>query len=169
MRRHFVVPRVQAIALIGTLIVGAALGGCSSGSSKSSSTVPSSTTPSSSTIPSTTIATTTTPTTSAPSAANDLSGYFAAAANEDHLLKAAATAVNAGIGKTQITVPQSTLDAIEAANPSPAAKGIPPGLTQSVLLPVLTVQSDLVSRYFSLPRHAHLSRCLRPTRDISRH
>ena len=147
--RRIAIPRVQAIALIGTLILGAALGGCSSGSSKSAETVPSSTAPSS-TIPSTTIATTTTPTTSGPSAADDLPRYFAAAANDDHLLKVAAEAVNAAIGKTQITIQQSTLDAIEAANPSPATKDIPPGLTQSVLLPVLTVQSDLVSRYFSL-------------------
>jgi hypothetical protein len=149
MRRYLATPPVRAIAMIGTLILGAAVSGCASGSSKSSSTVPSSTTPSS-TIPSTTIAAITTPTTSAPSAVDDLTGYFAAAANDDHLLKMAAEAVNAAIGKTQITIEQSTLDAIEAANPSPAAKEIPGGLTEGVLLPVLTVQSDLVSRYFSL-------------------
>jgi hypothetical protein len=95
-------------------------------------------------------ATTTTTTTSAPSAADDLADYFAAATATDRLLRTGAAAVNGAIGKTQISVEQSTLDAIAAADPTAAAMKIPPGLAPSLLAPVLIVQSDLVSRYYSL-------------------
>ena len=136
--RNFAFPW-RFLALPCALAVGVI--GCSSSSkssTRSTASVP----------PSTTLATTTT--TSVPSAAGDLEHYFAAAAAVDARLKDAAAAINGAIGKTTVTVDQSTLDAIEAANPVAAAKEIPSGLTPSLLLPVLTVQSDLVSRYFSL-------------------
>jgi hypothetical protein len=141
--------RTRALALIGALALAVALGGCGGSSSKSSSTVPTSTTAAVATT-TTASATTTTTTTSAPSAADDLADYFAAATATDRLLRTGAAAVNGAIGKTQICVEQSTLDAIAAADPTAAAMKIPPGLAPSLLVPVLTVQSDLVSRYYSL-------------------
>ena len=148
MHRYSSIPRARVMVLIGALAVAVALGGCSGSASKPPSAAPTSTSRSS-TVPATTT-TETTSTTSKPSAAGDLADYFAAVANDDHLLKVAAAAVNSGIGTTQIIVEQSTLDAIEAENPATAATKIPPGLTPSVLLPAMTVQSDLISRYFSL-------------------
>jgi hypothetical protein len=94
-------------------------------------------------------ATPTAPTTSTPSAANDLTAYFAAATDIDQRLKTAAAAANADIGTTLITGRQTTLAAIAAADPSSAARLIPAGLTPDVLLPVLTIQSDLVSRFYA--------------------
>jgi len=83
------------------------------------------------------------------SALDDLTVYFAAAAGIDQDLKAAASVANGAIGTTQITITQRTLDTIAAADPTPVAGDIPAGLPSEVLLRVLTVQSDLVSRYFA--------------------
>ena len=94
--------------------------------------------------------TTTTTTTSPPSAAEDLAPYFGAVVAGDRSLKAAAAAANGAIGTSAITITQSALAAIAAADPRPADRFILAGLGPSVLLPVLTVQSDLVSRYFAL-------------------
>lgn len=93
--------------------------------------------------------TSTTQTTTRKSSAADLAAYFTAAVNLDRRLKAAALAVNGASGTTQITFSKSTLDAIASANPSEATREIPAGLTAHVLLLVLTVQSDLVSRYYA--------------------
>ena len=95
---------------------------------------------------------TSTSTTSAPhrpSALDNLTAYFTAAAEIDQKLKAAAADANRAIGTTQITISPSTLDAIAAADPTPAAQDIPAGLPPDVMLPVLTVQSDLVSRFYA--------------------
>jgi len=83
------------------------------------------------------------------SALDDLTVYFTAAAGIDQNLKAAAAVANGAIGTTQITMTQQTLDTIAAADPTPVAGDIPPALPSEVLLPVLTVQSDLVSRYYA--------------------
>ncbi|HUY22040.1 MAG TPA: hypothetical protein VMV22_06840 [Acidimicrobiales bacterium] len=91
----------------------------------------------------------TTSTTRPPSALDDLTAFFTAATDIDQKLKAAATDANRAIGTTEITISQSTLDAIAAADPTPTAQDIPAGLPPDVLLPVLTVQSDLVSRYYA--------------------
>ncbi len=93
--------------------------------------------------------TSTTSTTHPPSALDDLTAFFIAAADIDQKLRAAAVDANGAVGTTQITINQSTLDAIAAADPTPAAKDIPAGLPPDVMLPVLTVQSDLVSRYWA--------------------
>lgn len=94
--------------------------------------------------------TSTTLSTNRPSRAlDDLTAFFTAGAEIDQELKAAADDANGGIGTTQITISQSTLDGIAAADPTPAEKDIPAGLFPSVMLPVLTVQSDLVSRYWA--------------------
>jgi hypothetical protein len=83
------------------------------------------------------------------SALDDLTVYFTAAAGIDQNLKAAAAVANGAIGTTQITITQQTLDTIAASDPTPVAGDIPAGLPSEVLLPVLTVQSDLVSRYYA--------------------
>ena len=133
---------------VGVLAAAVALGACSSSSNSSAKTTTSGPT---STVSTTTISTPSSVTaTTGPSAATDLASYFAAAGDVDGRLRSAAVAVNGAIGTTQVTVDQSTLDAIAASDPSRAALGIPAGLTPLVLLPVLTVQSDLVSRYSSL-------------------
>ena len=92
---------------------------------------------------------TTSSTTRPPSALDDLTAFFTAATDIDLKLKTAAVGANGAIGTTQITISQSTLDAMAAADPTPAAKDIPAGLPPNVMLPVLTVQSDLVSRYWA--------------------
>jgi hypothetical protein len=92
-----------------------------------------------------TSATSTTPRT----ALDGLGAFFAAATQIDSRLKVAAADANGAIGTTQITITRSTLDAISAADPAPVTADIPAGLTPAVLLPVLTVQSDLESRYWA--------------------
>lgn len=143
MRRDLGVLGGTAFILSACLLTGAVMSGCGSKSSSSSTTAVSR--PS----PSTTRTTTEPTTTTIPSAANDLAAYFAAATALDQRLKAAAAAANGAIGTKEITISQSTIDAINAANPSGAAHEIPAGLPPDVLLPVLTVQSDLVSRFYA--------------------
>jgi hypothetical protein len=92
---------------------------------------------------------TTSSTTRPRSALDDLTAFFTAAAEIDQELKAAAVDANGAIGTTQITISQSTLDAIATADPTPAARDIPAGLPSDVMLPVLMVQFDLVSRYWA--------------------
>jgi hypothetical protein len=119
--------------------------GTGSTSTSVSSTSVSSTSVSSTSVSSTSVSSTTRP----PSALDDLTGFFTAATDIDQNLKAAAVDANGAIGTTQITVTQQTLDTIAAADPTPAADDIPAGLPSEVLLPMLTVQSDLVSRYYA--------------------
>ncbi len=92
---------------------------------------------------------TTSSTTRPSSALDDLTAFFTAAADTDQRLKAAAVDANGAIGTTEITISRPTLDAIAAADPTQAAKDIPAGLPPNVLTPVLTVQSDLESRYYA--------------------
>jgi hypothetical protein len=134
--------RRTGVLLSGCLLVGAAMSGCGGSSSARPTTAASS-----SSAETSTTQTTTTQTTTSKSSVADLAAYFTAAANLDRQLKAAALAVNGDIGTSQITISKSTLDAIASANASEATGEIPAGLTARVLLPVLTVQSDLVSRY----------------------
>ena len=96
-------------------------------------------------ISSTSISSTTRP----PSALDDLTGFFTSAAGIDQTLKTAAVDADGAIGTTQITITQQTLDTIEAGDPTSVAGDIPVGLPAEVLLRVLTVQSDLVSRYYA--------------------
>jgi hypothetical protein len=144
MRRELGVLGGTAFILSACLLTGAVTSGCGSKSSSSSTTAVSQ--PSPSTTRTTTESTTVT---TAPSATNDLAAYFAAATALDQRLRAAAAAVNGAIGTNEITISQSTIDAVKAADPSAAAREIPAGLPPDVLLPVLTVQSDLVSRFYA--------------------
>ncbi len=134
---------IASVLSIG-LFVACLASGCGTGSSGPSTTAgsrPGPSAPAPSSEPPTTSAT--------PSAADDLLGYFAAAEESDRRLKDAAAAANGSIGASEITITQSTIDTIKAADPSQAADQIPAGLPPEVLLPVLTVQSDLVSRYYA--------------------
>jgi hypothetical protein len=132
-----------AAMVTGCLMVGVVMTGCGGGSTSSPPTVAAR--PSTSTTQTTESTTTTT----GPSAANDLAAYFAAASAVDANLKAAAAAANGAIGTNQITVSPTTIDTINAANPSAAATKIPPGLPLDVLQRVILVQSDLYSRFYA--------------------
>ena len=88
-------------------------------------------------------------TTRPPSALHDLTAFFTSANGIDQNLKVAAVDANGAIGTTQIVVTQQTLDTIAAADPASVTDDIPAGLPAEILLPVLTVQSDLVSRYYA--------------------
>ena len=101
--------------------------------------------------------------TGAASAADDLVPFFAAVAETDRLLRAAADAVNASFGADTITVGQATIDAVERSAPTAVATVIPAGLEPAVEQAVLLVYSDLVSRYAAL----HGDSCL-PRRTIPR-
>ena len=140
MRRNLGVLGGTAFMLSAALLTGAVMCGCGSKSSSSSTTVVSR--PSSSTTQTTTEST-------IPSAANDLAAYFTAATELDLRLKAAAASANGAIRTNEITISQSTIDTINAADPSAATREIPLGLPPSVLLPVVTVQSDLTSRFYA--------------------
>jgi hypothetical protein len=144
MRRNLRVLGGTVFMLSAALLTGAVMSGCGSKSSSSSTTVVSR--PSSSTTQTTTESSTTA---AIPSAANDLAAYFASVSDLDQRLKAAAAAANGAIGAKQITISQATIDTINAADPSVAAREIPAGLPPGVLLPVLTVQSDLTSRFYA--------------------
>jgi len=96
----------------------------------------------------------------AASATDGLVPFFAAVAETDRLLRAAADAVNASFGADTITVSQATIDAVERSAPTAVATAIPAGLQPAVEQAVLLVYSDLVSRYAALS-------CL-PRRSIPR-
>ncbi len=99
---------------------------------------------------STSISSTSVPSTSGPSRAlDDLTGFFAVAAGIDQNLKVASVDADGAIGTTQITITRQTLDTIATGDPTSVANDIPAGLPSEVLLPVLTVQSDLVSRDYA--------------------
>jgi hypothetical protein len=128
--------RVVALALL-ALVAASCVNAPSTSSKGSGST--------STNVSSTSVSSTTRP----PSALDDLTGFFNAAAGIDQNLKAAAVDANGAIKTVEITVTQQTLDTIAAADATPAADDIPAGLPSKVLLPMLTVQSDLVSRYYA--------------------
>ena len=68
----------------------------------------------------------------------------------DRDLKAAADAVNGSIGVDAVSIEQSTIDAVDRAEPAAVAAAIPAGLEPSVEQAVLLVYSDLVSRFAAL-------------------
>jgi hypothetical protein len=87
-----------------------------------------------------------------PSAADQLTGFFAAAATADGQLKQAAAGVNEGVGKKNLNFSPAALAAVKALDTSPAARAIPAGLPPELLRRVLVVYSDLVSRHLALAR-----------------
>ena len=126
--------RRASLAIVLVALLGASCAGTPARSPTSSGSAPTSVAPS---------------TTSPPSALDSLSAFFTRAADVDRRLKAAAVDANGAIGTTEITISRATLDAIAAADPTPVAQAIPAGLPPDVLLPVLTVQSDLESRFYA--------------------
>ena len=80
-------------------------------------------------------------------ALDDLAPFFAAVAETNQNLRAAAEAVNAGIVGDTVTFDQSTVDAVDRGAPDGVAATIPTGLDPAVEQAVLLVYSDLVSRY----------------------
>ena len=124
--------------MAGVVVVGG-LAAC--GGDDASST----TTEASSTPPSTEASTTT-----GRSAADDLVAFFDAVETTDRDLKAAADAVNGSIGVDAVTIEQSTIDAVDRAEPAAVAAAIPAGLEPAVEQAVLLVYSDLVSRFAAL-------------------
>ncbi len=94
----------------------------------------------------TTTTTTTTTTTSRPSSLDDLKAFFTAASGVDTGLRAAAIAVNGGIGTDRIEFDQAVVDAVHAADPGAVAAALVAGLPPPLLQSALVVYNDLVSR-----------------------
>ncbi len=135
------VRRMFAVVLVAMIAVG-----CGGGTKKSVTT----THRSSSTTRTATDTSSTTP--RVPTAADDLVAYFDAAKATSHALSAAATKINEGVGRDRLSFDQTTVDAVAAADPGPAAKLIPAGLDPGLLRAVLLTQSELTSRYFAMRR-----------------
>lgn len=96
---------------------------------------------------------TTTTTTAVPTAATSLQPYFAAAAAADGRLRAAASAINAGITPTTLTLTTAAKAAIQAADPKTVGTLIPAGADPQLTGELLLVLSDLVSRYLAMARY----------------
>jgi hypothetical protein len=79
------------------------------------------------------------------SAADDLAPFFAAAGSADERIRAAARAVNRGVGRGTIHFDRSILEVTEASLPG-TARAIPAGMDPDLLRAVLLVHSELVAR-----------------------
>ena len=101
-----------------------------------------------------------------PSAADDLVAFFDAVETTDRDLQAAADAVNGSIGVDTVTFEQSTIDAIDRAEPVATAAAIPAGLEPAAEQAVLLVYSDLVSRFASLSQGSCVYLGTRPRSDL---
>ena len=86
------------------------------------------------------------------SAAEQLTGFFAAARLADARLRHAAVLVNGGIGTTSMRFSPAALAAVNALDMAPVAHAIPAGLPAELLRRVLLAYSDLESRTMSLVR-----------------
>lgn len=86
------------------------------------------------------------------SAADQLAGFFAAAAAADSRLKHAAVLVNAGIGTTSLDFSPAALTAVETLDTSAVAHAVPGGMPAELLRRVLLAYSDLVSRTLAFRR-----------------
>lgn len=84
------------------------------------------------------------------SAADQLSGFLAAAQSLDNQEHHAAALVNGGVGRTRLNFPPATVQAVTALSAVPLARSIPAGLPPELLRRTLLVYSDLVSRERSL-------------------
>jgi hypothetical protein len=82
----------------------------------------------------------------ASTAAADLAPFFAAAEAADARIRAAAAAVNRGVGPTSTHFARSTRDLILASSPRQAGRAVPAGLTPALQRAVLLVYSELVAR-----------------------
>lgn len=100
--------------------------------------------------PSTTSPTPTATPTSTASAEGALAGFIAAARAVDARLRDAADLINGGVRSDTIVVDKRTVAAVKATDPSAVAATIPAGMPPELMLPVLTVYSDVVSRSASM-------------------
>ncbi len=100
------------------------------------------------------------------SAADDLVAFFDAVETTDRDLRAAADAVNGSIGVDTVTFEQSTIDAVDRAEPAAVAAAFPAGLEPAVEQAVLLVYSDLVSRFASLRQGSCLYLGTRPRSEL---
>lgn len=100
-------------------------------------------------------------------ALESLAPFFAAAAETDQNLKAAAAAVNAALQGDTVTFDQATIDAIDRGSPTAAAAAIPTGLDPTVEQAVLLVYSDLVSRYAAMRGGDCVNVSTRPRADLN--
>lgn len=100
----------------------------------------------------TTTSTEVTTTTIARTAADDLADFFAAAAELDGQLKAAAAAINAGMTETDVVVEPATVELVLAAREQidEVYASIPAGMEPELLRATLLVYSDLVSRAYAM-------------------
>jgi hypothetical protein len=80
------------------------------------------------------------------SAADQLAGFFAAAAAVDSRLHHIAALVNSGIGATSMRLPSSAAAEREALDLSALEHAIPPGMPTELQREAMLVYSDLVSR-----------------------
>jgi hypothetical protein len=162
-RRWPVVAGVIAVAGIVALVALFAGGGDDQPVSTDATTTPTittttttATTTTTERVTTTTTATTTTTervtTTIARTAADDLADFFAAAAELDGQLKAAAAAINAGMTETEMVVDQATVDLVQAtrAQIDEVNASIPAGMEPDLLRATLPVFSDLVSRSYAM-------------------
>jgi hypothetical protein len=85
-----------------------------------------------------------------PSAAADLADFFTAVDRVDQRLEAAADQYNASVGPDTVEVDEATLEAVRSIDPGEAAAAIPPGLPPDLLLKVLIVQDNLITRTAAL-------------------
>jgi hypothetical protein len=138
--------------IVASLVLAMIAAGCGGGTGKESVK----TRPSSSTASSTTTSSTTTAPITAPSAADNLAAYFDAAEAVHHKLAAAAIKINGRVSKSHISVDQATVDAVAAADPTPAGALIPAGLDPVLLRAVVLLQSELVSRHSAMARVGRL-------------
>jgi hypothetical protein len=150
----------RGLVVLAVVALAASAGAC--GTSTTSTRAPVSSTSSS-----TTTLTTATPrptTTTTPTAAVQLAPFFAAARTVDRRLRTAAARINGGIDSTTIRVDQRAVDAVNAADPSIAARVIPAGLPEPLQHAVFLVYSDLSSRRAAFNR-AQQTRILWGTSD----
>jgi hypothetical protein len=96
-----------------------------------------------------------------------LAPFFAAVAQTDQNLAAAAEVINAGIANGAITVDRATIEAIDRGSPAAVAATIPTGLDPTVERAVLLVYSDVVSRYGAMRGGDCVEVGTRPLADLN--
>ena len=158
-RVRIMISAVATAAMLATAGCGAA--GSASGPSVTGSGA-AGTTPNSSTSAGSNSPTTTPPTggtssaprstSSRPSAADQLAGFFTAAARADQQERHAATLVNGGIGTTKIVFSPATVAAVKAIDTRSVARAIPGGLSPTLLRSLLQVYADLTVRQAAFNR-----------------
>ena len=108
---------------------------------------------------------TSTPTATA-TAKGDLADFVEAARRADTRLRDAATLVNASVRSASVVVDVRTAGAVKAAEPVAVRATIPAGMPSGLLTVVLTVYSDLDSRYRAMSRFSVVGDFLRGQSDV---